>query len=319
MAALMSSFMGGDGTKIARYIRNCIGLGVEILPPSVVESKKKFSAADGSIRMGLRSIKNVGDGAIENIVGMQEDGAKIKTLRDFVDNIDLSKVNKKTLESLVYAGAFDDLLPNRAHAMNLMELYYGQAKNEDRRIIEGQSTLFDMINAEASGSEAQAACAEYPLYEKLLHEKDVIGIYLSGHPLDDYRWIIDKVSNTNTDIINNPDDYLDKPPVKDVIMVGLIENARIFQNKKGKMMATLLFEDLFGSVKVLVFPTAFEQCGDAVLEGKIVVVRGKKEHKPEELPVIIAAKVTPIDIVEDFYISRGEGADDGSQDREQPN
>jgi DNA polymerase-3 subunit alpha len=313
MAALMSSFMGGDGTKVAQYIRNAADLGIKILPPTVTDSQRKFSAENGAIRMGLRSIKNVGEGAIEHIVAIRESGVPIKNLRDFVDNIDITNVNKKAFDCLVYAGAFDTLQPNRALAMRQVELYQAQARTEGKRVIEGQATLFDLINAETGDAGEDLSCEDWPLYERLVHEKNVIGVYMSGHPLDDYKWLIEKVSNTNTDIIGNLDDNMDMPKPKDVIMVGLIENAKVFQTKKGKMMATMLFEDLLGSVKVVVFPKTFEQCSDAVLEGKIVVVRGREEHQPEELPAVIASKVTPIDIVEDFYIRRGEGPDDGEQ------
>ena len=306
MAALMTSFMGGDGEKIAKYIRNCLDMGIEILPPCVLKSGRKFTVEDGKIRMGLRSVKNAGEGAIDAILALRESGIKIGSMREFVDNIDLSHFTSKAAESLINAGAFDAVLPNRASALNMYRLYSEQAKKEKNRVIEGQATLFDMIASDTKQTEEDLMGEDYPKRKRLALEKDVLGIYMSGHPLDDYKWIIDEISNTTSAEINNPDDYPDRKAPTDVIIVGMISNAKVFLTKKGKTMAVLLLEDLQGLIKVLVFHKVFEKTGDDIREGAIVVVRGKEELRPGEEPTIIASKVTPIEVVEEFFRKKKE-------------
>jgi len=187
MAALMTSFMGGDGSKIAHYIRNCKELGIEVLPPCILRSGRNFSVEDGKIRMGLRSIKGCGDGAIDAIIRLRESGAKLGSVRDFVDNIDQTAVNAKAAENLIYAGAFDRIQPNRASALRMYKLFSEQARKERGRVIEGQASLFDFINDEMNLRDEDYIGQDFELTQKLSLEKEVLGIYFSGHPLDGYR------------------------------------------------------------------------------------------------------------------------------------
>ena len=304
MAALMTSFMGGDGTKIAQYIRNCKELGVEVLPPCIMKSGRKFSVEDGKLRMGLRCVKGCGDGAIDNIVRIRESGVKLESIRDFVDNIDAQTVNSKAVENLIYAGAFDCIQPNRASALRMYKLFSEQTKKEKGRVIEGQGTLFDMIRDEMNQSEEDLIGEDFEMGHKLALEKEVLGIYFSGHPLDDYRWIVDEIVNTTSDELNHPEDYPEHKLLSDAIMVGQITNAKHIITKKGDQMAVILLEDLVGTVEVVVFPGTFEKSGDAIVENEIVVVRGKAERDAEGAVKVIATKVTPIEKVKDFFVRK---------------
>jgi DNA polymerase-3 subunit alpha len=313
MAALMTSFMGGDGSRIAQYIRNCQEKGIEVLPPDVLKSDVKFSVEDGKIRMGMRSVKSVGEGAIDAIIKARESGKPPGNMRDFVEGIDASAVNSKAVESLVYAGAFDCIEPNRAVALQKYKILSEQAKKEKGKILEGQVSLFggDLGDAVAEAvsnagqNTAEITGPDFEFGHKLALEKDVLGIYFSGHPLDSYRWVIDEIANTNSDEINHPEDYPERKTASDSILIGQVTSEKTFlTKKKNEQMATMLIEDLFGTVQVIVFPRAYEKSGDAVREGAIVVVRGRVEREQGEAARIIASKVTPIDVAEDFLLKK---------------
>ncbi|MDR3363442.1 MAG: DNA polymerase III subunit alpha [Clostridiales Family XIII bacterium] len=304
MAALMSSFMGGDGSKIAQYIRNCKELGVEVLPPCILKSDRKFSVEDGKIRMGLRSVKSCGDNAIDAIVRLRESGARLESVRDFVDHIDASTVNAKAAENLIYAGAFDCIQPNRASALRMHKLFSEQAKKERGKVMDGQGSLFEIIRDEISQSDEDLIGSDFDIPQKLALEKEVLGMYFSGHPLDGYKWIVDEIVNTTSDELNHPEDCVERKTSGDVIMIGQISNAKHIITKKGDRMAVILLEDLFGAVEIVVFPKAFERSGDTIRENEIVVVRGKAERDSDDTARIFASKVTPIETVEDFFLNR---------------
>ena len=313
MAALMTSFMGGDGTRIAQYIRNCKEKGLDVLPPDILRSERKFSVEDGKIRMGLRSVKNCGDGAIEAIVALREAGIPIRDMRDFMDNIDASAVNSKAAESLIYAGAMDGIQPNRAEALRKYKIYSEQRRKTQGRIMEGQGSLFDLIAADTRGPEV-AEGPDFDIKTRLQLEKEVLGIYLSGHPLDDYREIIDCVKRNargflTSEQLNHPEDFPERPEGSDTVLVGQITHAKVFTTKKtGKTMAKILVEDLVGTADVLIFERVYEKTAEGVVtEGAIVVVRGKAEQRADEMPLLIASKVTPIEVVEEFYERRAAG------------
>ena len=304
MAALMSSFMGGDGTKIAQYIRNCKELGVEVLPPCILKSDRKFSVEDGKVRMGLRSIKSCGDGAIDAIIQLRESGVHLNSIRDLVDNIDTSSVNAKAMENLIYAGALDCIQPNRASALRMYKLFSEQAKKERGKVINGQETLFDAIRNETSQGEDELIGPDFELSQKLALEKEVLGIYFSGHPLDNYRWIIDKITNVTSDELNNPKNYPERQAISDIIMVGQITSLKNFITKKGDQMAVLLLEDLVGVIEIVVFPQAYAKSDDTIFENKIVVVRGKEDKDSDGAVRVFASKISSIEKVEDFFLSK---------------
>jgi DNA polymerase-3 subunit alpha len=306
MAALMTSFMGGDGSKIAQYIRNCKELGVDVLPPCILKSDRKFSVEDGKIRMGLRGVKNCGDGAIDSIITLRGSGVRLESIRDFVDHIDASSVNTKAAESLIYAGAFDCIQSNRASALRMYKLFSEQAKKERGKVIEGQGSLFDIIREDINQSDEGLIGPDFEMPQKLALEKEVLGMYFSGHPLDDFRWIIDEVANVTSDELNNPKDYPERRAAADVIIVGQITSVKNFVTKKGGQMAVILLEDLVGTIEVVVFPGPYEKSGDVIRENEIVVVRGKDERDSEGAVRILASKVTPIEKVEDYLQKRGQ-------------
>jgi DNA polymerase-3 subunit alpha len=303
MAALMTSVMG-DAAQVAQYVRNCTEMNVEVLPPDINESEKKFSVKDGKIRFGLLGVKNVGEGAIDAIIKARTEKGAPKTIFEFINNISISEINRKAVESLILAGALDCLHPNRAAHIAVYEKLMDSAQNSARKTVEGQLSLFQLNGAEMRGvveSENLPLVEDFSKADRMAREKEMLGIYLTGHPLSDRRAIIEKVSNITTEEIIH---FRDNPNVRDrmeTLMVVIINRKKTQITKSGKVMAFLDIEDLFGGVEAIVFPKVYERCASAVFEDSIVVLRGKLSFKDEETPKVIAEKITPVDVAEEFY------------------
>jgi DNA polymerase-3 subunit alpha len=303
MAALMTSMIG-DAAQIAKYARNCAEMGIEVLPPDVNESEKKFSVKDGKIRFGLLGVKNVGEGAIDAIIRARTEKGTPKSIFEFIDNISIGDINRKAVESLILAGALDCLNPNRAAHIAVYEKLMESAQSSARKTVEGQLSLFQ-INGEAMRGAAESEnlplVEDFSKQERMAREKEMLGIYLTGHPLSDRSLLIEKVSNITTEEIIR---FRDNPKVRDnmeTLMIVIINHKKTQITKKGNMMAFLDVEDLYGSVEAIVFPNVYERCAQAVFEDSVVVLRGKLSFKDEETPKIIAEKITPVDVAEEFY------------------
>jgi DNA polymerase-3 subunit alpha len=303
MAALMSSVIG-DAAQISKYARNCSDMGIDVLAPNVNESEKRFCVRDGRIRFGLLGVKNVGEGAIDAIISSRKVAGKPSNIFEFIDNININEVNKKAIESLIKAGALDCLNPNRAKHMAVYERLVESAQNSARSVIEGQITMFQMFDdvmKDTGNHGVLPEVADFNQVARLAMEKEMLGLYLEGHPLDDKQYIIKKVANITTEDILN---YEDNPGIKDnmeVLMVVIVNRKKTQITKTGKMMAFVDAEDLVGTVEIIVFPNVFEQSADALYEDSVVVVRGRLNFKDEETPKVIAEKITPISIAEEFY------------------
>ena len=201
MAALMTSVMG-DSDSVAKYIRNCSEMGIEVLPPCVNESQKKFSVVDGKIRFGLQAVKNVGEGAIDAIIEAREQKGLPKTLPQFISNVEISQVNKKAIESLIKAGATDCLEGNRAAQLAAYEGLVESAQNTSRKNLEGQISLFQIAGDEmqAGGLEVRLPnVEEFSKDLKLAMEKEMLGIYLTDHPLNEYAAQMKRLSSVTSD------------------------------------------------------------------------------------------------------------------------
>ncbi|MDR0570157.1 MAG: DNA polymerase III subunit alpha [Clostridiales Family XIII bacterium] len=306
MAALMTSVMG-DASSIAKYVRHCAEMGIEVLPPDVNESGKRFSVRDGRIRFGLLGVKNVGEGAIDAIIKAREEHGNPSNIFEFIDNININDVNKKALESLIKAGALDCLDANRARHMAVFEGLVEAAQNAARRMVEGQISMFqinDEVMKDASRQGALPQTADFPAAARMAMEKEMLGLYLCGHPLEDKRGIIARVTNITSEDIAH---FEDRPDIRDnmgVLMVAIINKKRTQITKSGKMMAFIEVEDLLGGVEVIVFPSVYERSLPVLREDEVVVIRGRLNFKDEERPKIIAEKITPVAVAEEYYNSR---------------
>lgn len=310
MAALMTSVMG-DAKSMALYIRNCREMGIEVLPPDVNESEKKFSVVyepedteknHGKIRFGLMGIKNLGDGPIGAIIDAREQKGKPRDIFRFIDNLDIHRVNKKAVESLIKSGAMDCLCSNRAAHMGIYESLMDSAQASARNNIAGQISLFQ-INAEEldrTGTRELPDIRNFRSEELLSQEKEMLGVYLTAHPLDDYAELIQRnVSVTSRDLAevlaSEEEGYTGS--VKDgmkAVMAGIILSKKNLITKNGKMMAFVNMEDMYGALEVVVFPNVYERCSELIEEDKIISVKGTINFKEGEMPKLLADEIVSI-------------------------
>ena len=300
MAALMTSVMGEAG-QIAKYIRNCSEMGIEVLPPCVNESQKKFSVADGRIRFGLLGVKNVGEGAIDAILAARTEKGMPKTLHQFINNLDISQINKKAIESLIKAGATDCLEGSRAAHLAAYESLVESSQNTSKKNIEGQLSLFQLAGEEMGGGDLAPRLPEVEEFSKpvrLNMEKEMLGIYLTDHPLNDYVEKMEAIATVTSDQMNHAAEEEGISQLRDgmtVIAAGMIDSKRTLITKNSRMMAFVVLEDLYGVMEVVVFPNVYERCVNAIAEDRVVAVRGTLNFKEDEAPKILADEILDLE------------------------
>lgn len=312
MAALMTGVMG-DAGQISRYIRNCRDMGIEVLPPDVTESEAKFTVKDGRIRFGLLGVKNVGEGAIESIVQARREKGVPNDINAFITAVDLHQVNKKALESLIKAGAFDSINDNRAQLIAVYEKLLESAQNESKKNIEGQISLFQTNEDQMDVSGISGWLPEVENFSKdslMRMEKEMLGVYISEHPLEKYIDIMKRCGMTSTDkfmpVSSDEEgeegiaEQLSEVNDGDVITVGgIINNVKTLIDKNGRQMAFIRMEDLYGSFEVIAFAGIYEKYKHAVSEDRIVAVKGRINFKEGEAPKILADSLSDMNAVAD--------------------
>ena len=273
MAAMMTG-EAGDSTKITRYRAECKKLAnfleveINLLPPDVNSSRREFTVDGNDVCFGLVAVKGVGDGAIDAIIEAREQGGSFSSLEDFCERVDIKQVNKRALESLILSGAFDSLEGHRARHMVNLESIMKAAQSAQAERARGQMSLFGEAVEVPPITPTLTDAPAYDPLERLKQEKEQLGFYVSGHPLEEYSDIIDYYTTANTQtLIAHPIDA-------EVFVVGMITEVKNLTTKKGDPMAVIGLEDLEGSVEVVVFPEAYKTAGDLV-EGRVVWIRGK--------------------------------------------
>jgi DNA polymerase-3 subunit alpha len=282
-ASLLSSVIGSSD-KVSFYIQEARAAGIEILPPDVQHSYKDFTIEDRSIRFGLEAIRNVGGQLVDKIILEREKGP-IQSFYDFILRMDSKIMNKRTLESLIKAGAFQSLC-NRAQAMRAVDQALELAQNRQKDMESGQISLFD-LDDKLDNEFQMPVLDEFEENEILKMEKEYIGIYLSSHPLNAVTELLRRT--TSSDIAT----CLESGDEKKVILGGIINAFRQTITKKGEMMASFVLEDLSGTIEVLVFPRLFAEVGN-LDNDRIVIVQGRY-YVNEDEKKIFAEKITPIE------------------------
>jgi len=293
MAALMTSVIEMP-TKVAEYIQVCRQMNIKILPPDVNRGAYGFSVDNGAIRYGLSAIKSVGRPVINALVEEREANGEYRSLKDFIERL-TGTVNKRAIENFIKAGALDCLEGNRRQKM----LVYGQIVDsiaqEKKNSFAGQMSLFDLVSDEEK-KEYEIRMPDVEEYDKemiLAFEKDVLGIYLSGHPLERYRNIMEKmISAKTTDF--QPDEESGIPKVYDgqkVIIGGMITEKTIKYTRNNKVMAFLTVEDLLGTVEIVVFPRDYEKWQAMLNEDARVFVQGRVNAEDDKPSKLILEKV----------------------------
>lgn len=299
MAALMTSVLD-NSNKVAEYILSCRQMGLEILSPNINESESRFSVSDGKIRFALSAIKSIGRPVVEAIVAERKRGGPYKGLQDFAERMaDASDCTKRTVENLIKAGAFDGLGGTRQQFVLAAPGIMDSVAQSKKTVMSGQMSLFDLVDEEEKQRYQPKLpdIGEYPKDVLLAYEKDVLGIYLSGHPLEEYeaRWRRNITAQTTDFLI---DEETNRARVSDgqrVVVGGMIAGKTVKFTKNNKPMAFLQLEDLLGSVEVIVFPNVYERSTKLLQEDARIFVAGHADVSDDRAAKLICDRIVSFD------------------------
>lgn len=302
MAATLNSFLG-NLDKVPIYIDECKRLGIQILKPDINKSYTKFTVDNGKIRFGLGSVKNVGIAAVDSIVKERKENGKFKDFTDFCERMQSEAVNKKCIESLIRAGAFEEFPQTRATLLTSFEGILDTIQGENKKSLEGQVTMFDLGgdivgtgNKELEEMKYQfTEQKEYSERELLSMEKEMLGLYITGHPLEKLRNQIEKQANINTLKMHQIQEegeqgteYKDGDFIK---YAGIISSIKKKYTKNNKIMAFVTIEDLYGTAEIIVFENAYQSSQKALVVDNIVLVEGRLSIREDEDVKIVAREI----------------------------
>lgn len=303
MAAILNSVYGNPA-KIAAYIQYCRSRGIAILPPDVNRSQWKFTVAkapDGQlgILFGLGAVKTVGQGAVDAIIRERKNGA-YRDIFDFCRRIDTSECNKRVVESLIKAGAFDGMGGNRPQLLAVFESAMDANSSLRKQTVDGQISLFDMAFGGAplvQENHTLPNLPDYPLRQRLALEKEIAGVYITGHPLDDYRDVLGKLpfSTADLDGLEEREDRGLSLDGQIVDMGGILTEVKGKATKKGAYMGFITLEDLTGQIECLVFPKVYERYQGMMAVDDLVVLHGRLSIREEEAPKLLLEKLIPLE------------------------
>ncbi len=307
MAAILNSVYGNSG-KIASYIQYCRSQGIKVLPPDVNRSGWKFTVqkdADGKlcILFGLGAVKTVGQGAVNAILRERQQNP-YKDIFDFCSRIDTTECNKRVVESLIKAGAFDFTGANRMQMLAVYESAMDATISRRKANVDGQLSLFDMAFGEApmiDETRTLPDLPDFPARQKLAMEKEISGVYITGHPLDDYRETLQKLpfSTLQLEGLEEREDHGMEMDGMYVEMGGILTEVKGKATKKGAYMGFITIEDLTGQIECLVFPKVYEKYQAMMAVDDLVVLCGKLSIREDEAPKLLVDKLVPLDMWED--------------------
>ena len=305
MAALMTSVMDNT-TKVSEYILACRNMGIPILPPDINEGYSGFSVSGNGIRYGLSAIKSVGRAVVDVIIAERENGGLFKSLDDFVSRMSNKEVNKRTLESFIKSGALDTLPGTRKQKLIVSGDLLESKAREKKMVMEGQLSFFDLAPEEEKNN-FQITFPNVGEYDKqtlLAFEKETIGIYVSGHPMEEYREVWEKnVTAKTSDFVVDEDGKTVVEDNSNVVIGGMITSKKVKTTKTNQLMAFITIEDLVGTVEVLVFPKIYEKNRPAFTEENKVFVRGRASIGDDPVGKLICEEVIPFtDIPNELWL-----------------
>ena len=294
MAALMTSVIDNPG-KVAEYIMTCRQMGIGILPPDINQGEGVFSVTGRQIRYGLSAIKSVGRPVIESILEERNRGGRFTDLKNFIERLSGKEVNKRTIESFIKAGALDSLGGTRRQLMMAYAQVMDSVAQERKSSISGQMSLFDLMGEEEKQeySIQLPDVGEFDKGQLLAFEKEVLGIYVSGHPLEEYESVWRKnISALSSDFAL--DEELGQPKIQDgikAVIGGIVESKTVKYTKTNKTMAFFLLEDLVGTVEVVVFPRDYEKYHQLIKEDARLFVQGRVSGEDDKASKLICEKI----------------------------
>ena len=281
MASTLTSVMGSS-ERVAMYIDVCRAAGVDVLPPNVNESFKGFTVSGNTIRFGLGAIKNVGEGAAESIISARKSGGPFVSFVDFCNRVDMTAVNRKALESLIRCGAFSEFGKRRA-LLAIMDQVCDQSAVRQRHQESGQASFFDLFEEPSGFGTADIPLPDVPDFSEsqiLAMEKELLGLYISGHPLASVAEAIRKVATMSVRDLSKAEDGAYST------LAGVIIGRKQIITRTGQPMAFVQIEDLTGQVEVVVFPRTYQECADILARDAIVVVKGRVDVKEEGIKIL---------------------------------
>ena len=310
IAAMLNSVMGVS-EKVAYYIKFAEKCGIQVLPPDINESYSKFTVKGDTIRFGLAAIKNVGVNVVLSIVESRKKKGKFKSLVDFVDKIDLSSVNKRAVESLIKAGALDSFNIFRSKLLAVYEKLMDGVYSNQKRNIDGQISLFALDDSNINLPEIQYPnIKEFNKRSLLFMEKEMTGLYISGHPLDDYKESLKVQTTTTIENINKSYELFienlnnsiedQEMPIKDndnVILGGILTEVKQKVTRNNTIMAFVQLEDLSGTIEVIVFPKVLDRYRDVIEEDALVRIKGRISIKEDEMPKLLCESIEGLEKV----------------------
>lgn len=307
MAALITSVMGNTD-KVVEYIRECKALEIDVLPPDINKSFSKFSVEGNNIRFGLAAVKNVGVNIINNIIDERESNGLFVDLVDLVKRLDQKDTNKRVIESLIKCGAFDNISENRASLMVGYESLLESVSMDRKKNVQGQISLFDAFGDSEEDNDFQQIYSlpkrqEYEEREKLNLEKEVLGMYVSGHPLSQFEKELQEktsIDNGKLNSLKEDEEAYIQMNETDAIMGGMIVNKTIKTTKRNEIMAFIELEDLYGAIEIVVFPQLLQKYNVILNEDNIIYVKGTLSIKEGENAKLIAREIKDIDDSTDF-------------------
>ena len=302
MAATLNSFLG-NLDKIPEYIAECKRMNIEILKPSINKSFTKFTVNGDKIRFGLGSVKNVGTAVIETIVEERNKNGEFKSFTDFCERIQGEAVNKKCIESLIKAGAFDELGETRHTLFEGFEGVLDTINGTAKKSIQGQVTMFDMGNNEETEKHKYNLVKQEEYDERTLldMEKEMLGIYISGHPLEKIKKEIEGFTNINTiQMLNMKEENDLSRDGKQVKYAGIITSVKKKYTKNNTIMAFVTVEDLYGSTEIIVFDSCYNRCSNYLIVDNIVLVEGRLSIKEDDDVKIVANAIANFEDIQNI-------------------
>lgn len=304
-AAMLTSVMGNND-KVAFYIDCCKRMGMEVLPPDINESSITFTVNGGRIRFGLAAIKNVGKSAIISIIKARKQKGAFVSFTDFCQKVNDGDLNKRAAESLIKAGAFDSLGRYRSQLLAIYEQVMDGIAMDRKRNLDGQISLFDMgtgsTGSMTSSGDIVPRIKEFEKKYLLTMEKEMTGLYLSGHPLAEYSRELDRFTSINTsEIYENTAEGSETVSEEKidldnrmVTMGGIISSIKIKATRSGSIMAFITLEDMYGSIEVLVFPKVYEKYNKLIQEDNLTLIKGRISIREDEAPKLLAEDIKPL-------------------------
>lgn len=304
MAALMTSVIGNPD-KVTGYIGSCKQMGIKVLPPDINKGYGNFSTCDEGILYCLSAVKSVGKQVINDIVEERNKNGEFVSLSDFINRM-YESINSRAIENLILCGAFDSLGGKRSQYMNVYLSIYEGVKNNAKNNIAGQIDLFGMaeeVSVADKYKDALPDMEEFPDKYKLAQEKEILGVYVSGNPLDNYWDKLKKyISRISMDFPVKAEDFKDKGKVQDnesVRVAGFIASTTLHFTKNNKVMAFVTIEDMFGSMEIIVFPDSYNKFSYMFKEGEIIIVKGRATIAEDQPSKVICEEIKTFDQIDE--------------------